>query len=172
MLTKSLEDLMNDQIANEMFASNQYLAMSAYFEDLSLPGFARWFRLQAEEEREHAMKFYDFIHDRNGRTRLQAIGQPLIEFGSPLGVFEKALAHEQKVTAQINNIYATAVRENDFASQAFLNWFVTEQVEEEKNAQQLIDTLRLIGDRGDALVMLDRELGAREPGQEQDGAES
>lgn len=163
MLTKSLEEAMNDQIRNEMFASNQYLAMSAYFEDLSLPGFARWMRMQAEEEREHAMKFYDFIHDRNGHARVQAIEQPIVDFNSPADVFEKALAHEQRVTAQINTIYARAVKENDFASQAFLNWFVTEQVEEEKNTQQVLDTLKLIGDRGDALVMLDRELAAREP---------
>ncbi len=163
MLTKSLEEAMNNQIRNELFASNQYLAMSAYFEDLSLPGFAKWMRMQAEEERDHAMKFYDFIHDRNGRARLQAIEQPLVDFTSPAEVFEKALAHEQRVSAQINAIYAQAVQENDFASQAFLNWFVTEQVEEEKNTQQVLDTLKLIGDRGDALVMLDRELAAREP---------
>jgi ferritin len=166
MLAKPLEDAMNDQITNEMFASNQYLAASAYFEDLSLPGFAHWMRMQAEEEREHAMKFYDFIHDRNGRARIGAVPQPVVEFGSPLEVFEKALSHEQKVSAQINSIYALAVGENDFASQAFLNWFVTEQVEEEKSARQLVDTLRMIGDRGDALVMLDRELGGRGPDRE------
>jgi ferritin len=166
MLPKLLEDAMNDQITNEMFASNQYLAASAYFENLSLPGFAHWMRVQAEEEREHAMKFYDFVHDRNGRVRIGAVPQPVVDFGSPLEVFEKTLAHERKVSSQINAIYALAVRENDFASQAFLNWFVTEQVEEEKSAQQLVDTLRMVGDRGDALLMLDRELGARKPGDE------
>ena len=166
MLSPTLQTAMNDQITNEMFASNQYLAMSAYFEDLSLPGFAQWMRMQAEEEREHAMKFYDFIHDRAGQVRLQGIDPPLVEFASPLDVFEKALEHEQRVSGQINAIYALAVRENDFASQAFLNWFVTEQVEEEKNAQQLVDTLRMVGDRGDALVMLDRELGARRAAQQ------
>ena len=163
MLAKPIEDAMNAQITNELFASNQYLAASAYFEDSSLPGFAHWMRMQAEEEREHAMKFYDFIHDRNGRARIGAVPQPVADFGSPLGVFEKTLAHEERVSGQINTIYALAVRENDFASQAFLNWFVTEQVEEEKQAQQLVDTLRMIGDRGDALVLLDRELGARAP---------
>jgi ferritin len=165
MLVQTLEDAMNDQITNEMFASNQYLAASAFFEGLSLPGFARWMRQQAEEERGHAMKFYDFVHDRGGRVRIGAVPQPVTDFGSPLDVFEKALAHERTVSGQINAIYALAVRENDFASQAFLNWFVTEQVEEEKNAQQLVDTLRMVGDRGDALVMLDRELGARGPGE-------
>lgn len=170
MLSPTLQAAMNDQITNEMFASNQYLAMSAYFEDLSLPGFAQWMRMQAEEEREHAMKFYDFIHDRAGQVRLQGIDPPLVEFASPLDVFEKALEHEQRVSGQINAIYALAVRENDFASQAFLNWFVTEQVEEEKNAQQLVDTLRMVGDRGDALVMLDRELGARRAAQQMEPA--
>jgi ferritin len=170
MLSPTLQAAMNDQITNEMFASNQYLAMSAYFEDLSLPGFAQWMRMQAEEEREHAMKFYDFIHDRTGQVRLQGIDPPLVEFASPLDVFEKALEHEQRVSRQINAIYALAVRENDFASQAFLNWFVTEQVEEEKNAHQLVDTLRMVGDRGDALVMLDRELGARRAAQQMEPA--
>ncbi len=170
MLSPTLQAAMNDQITNEMFASNQYLAMSAYFEDLSLPGFAQWMRMQAEEEREHAMKFYDFIHDRAGQVRLQGIDPPLVEFASPLDVFEKALEHEQRVSGQINAIYALAVRENDFASQAFLNWFVTEQVEEEKNAQQLVGTLRMVGDRGDALVMLDRELGARRAAQQMEPA--
>ncbi len=166
MLAKPLEDAMNAQITNEMFAANQYLAMSAYFEDRSLPGFAHWMRVQAEEEREHAMKFYDFIHDRGAHVMIGAVPQPVVDFGSPIDVFEKALSHEQKVSGQINNIYALVVRENDFASQAFLNWFVTEQVEEEKNAQQLIDTLKMIGERGDALVMLDRELGTRKPDDE------
>ncbi len=166
MLAKSLEDAMNAQITNEMFAANQYLAMSAYLEDRSLPGFAHWMRVQDEEEREHAMKFYDFIHDRGARATIGAVPQPVVTFDSPLDVFQKALAHEQNVSGQINNIYALAVRENDFASQAFLNWFVAEQVEEEKNAQQLIDTLKMIGERGDALVMLDRELGTRKPDDE------
>jgi len=170
MLSPALQVAMNEQVGNEMYAANQYLAMSAYFEDLSLPGFAQWMRMQAEEEREHAMKFYDFIHDRAGQVRLQGIGQPVVEFASPLDVFQKALEHEQRVSGQINEIYALAVRENDFASQAFLNWFVTEQVEEEKNAHQLIDTLRMVGDRGDALVMLDRELGARRAAQQNESA--
>ncbi len=166
MLSPTLQAAMNDQITNEMFASNQYLAMSAYFEDLSLPGFAQWMRMQAEEEREHAMKFYDFIHDRAGQVRLQGIHPPLVEFASPLDVFEKALEHEQRVSGQINSIYALAVRENDFASQAFLNWFVTEQVEEEKNAGDVVETLKMIGDKSEALFLLDRELGQRENGEE------
>jgi ferritin len=100
MLTQALETAMNDQITNEMFASNQYLAMSAYFDHLSLPGFAQWMRVQAEEEREHAMKFYDFIHDRNGRVRIGAVPEPVVEFDSPLEVFEKALLHEGQLLRQ------------------------------------------------------------------------
>ena len=94
MLSPTLQAAMNDQITNEMFASNQYLAMSTYFEHLSLPGFAQWMRVQAEEEREHAMKFYDFIHDRNGRVRIGAVPEPVVVFDTPLEVFEKAPLHE------------------------------------------------------------------------------
>ena len=166
MLSRTVQDAMNEQIMNEFHAAYQYLSMAAYFESANLAGFSRWMRVQSQEEMEHAMKFYDFIHDRAGQVRLQGINPPLVEFSSPLDVFAKALEHEQRVSRQINAIYALAVRENDFASQAFLNWFVTEQVEEEKNSQQLVDTLRMVGDRGDALVMLDRELGARRAAQQ------
>jgi ferritin len=116
------------------------------------------------------MKFYDFILDRNGRVLLQAIEGPVVEFGSPLEVFEQALEHEQEVTAMINDLYGLAVRENDYASQTFLQWFVTEQVEEEKNAGDVVETLRMIGDKSEAFFLLDRELGRRgtgaQPGQD------
>jgi ferritin len=119
-------------------------------------------RSQSQEETEHAMKFYDFILDRGGQVVLQAMDQPLVEFGSPLEVFERALEHERKVTAMINDLYGLAVRENDYASQTFLQWFVTEQVEEEKNAGDVVQTLKMIGDSNEALFLLDRELGQRE----------
>ena len=135
--------------------------MAAYCESANLPGFASWMRAQAREETEHAMKFYDFILDRNGRVVLRGIEGPVVEFGSPLEVFERALAHEQKVTAMINDLYGLAVRENDYASQAFLQWFVTEQVEEEKNTGDVVETLKMIGDKSEALFLLDRELGQR-----------
>jgi ferritin len=108
------------------------------------------------------MKFYDFILDRNGRVVLQGIDGPLVEFGSPLEVFEKALEHERRVTAMINDLYGLAARENDYASQIFLQWFVTEQVEEEKNTGDVVETLRMIGDKSKALFLLDRELGQRQ----------
>ncbi|MDP9409130.1 MAG: ferritin [Actinomycetota bacterium] len=162
MLGEAIQDAMNEQIKNEFYSAYQYLSMAAYCESASLPGFARWMRAQAREETEHAMKFYDFVLDRNGRVVLQTIEGPLVEFGSPLEVFERALAHEQKVTAMINDLYGLAVRENDYASQAFLQWFVTEQVEEEKNAGEVVETLKMVGDKSEALFLLDRELGQRD----------
>jgi ferritin len=161
MLGEAVQDAMNEQIKNELYSAYQYLSMAAYCESVNLPGFARWMRIQAREETEHAMKFYDFILDRNGRVVLQAIEGPVVDFGSPLEVFEQALEHEQRVTAMINDLYGLAVRENDYASQTFLQWFVTEQVEEEKNAGDVVETLKMVGDRSEALFLLDRELGRR-----------
>jgi ferritin len=162
VLGKAVEDAMNEQIKNELFSAYQYLSMAALCEAENLPGFAHWMRAQTREETEHAMKFYDFILDRNGRVVLQGIDGPLVEFGSPLEVFEKALEHERRVTAMINDLYGLAARENDYASQTFLQWFVTEQVEEEKNAGDVVETLRMIGDGSEALFLLDRELGQRQ----------
>jgi ferritin len=162
MLGKAVQDAINEQIKNELYSAYQYLSMAAYCESVNLPGFAQWMRAQSQEETEHAMKFYDFILDRNGRVVLQAIEAPVVEFGSPLEVFEQALEHEQKVTAMINELYGLAVRENDYASQTFLQWFVTEQVEEEKIAGDVVESLRMVGDKSEALFLLDRELGRRE----------
>jgi len=161
MLGKAVQDAMNEQIKNELYSAYQYLSMAAYCESVNLPGFARWMRVQAREETEHAMKFYDFILDRNGRVVLQAIEGPVVEFGSPLEVFEQALEHEQRVTGMINDLYELAVGENDYASQTFLQWFVREQVEEEKNAGDVVETLKMVGDRSEAIFLLDRELGQR-----------
>ncbi len=166
MLSKTLLDEMNEQIKHELYSAYLYLAMSAQSEAMNLPGFAHWMRLQAQEEVGHAMRFYNFIHDRGGRVVLQAIDQPPVEFASPLAMFEQTLEHEQKVTARIHHIYSLAVQEKDFASQSFLDWFVDEQVEEEKSASQILETLKMIGDKGHALVMLDRELGKREAEEE------
>ncbi len=161
MLGAEIQDAMNEQIKNELYSAYQYLSMAAYCESANLPGFAGWMRAQAREETEHAMKFYDFILDRNGRVVLRGIEEPVVEFGSPLEVFERALGHEQKVTSMINDLYGLAVRENDYASQTFLQWFVTEQVEEEKNAGDVVETLKMVGDKSEALFLLDRELGQR-----------
>jgi ferritin len=161
MLSKAIQDAINEQIKNELYSAHQYLSMSAYCESVTLPGFAHWMRAQAQEEREHAMKFYNFLLSRNGRVILQAMDQPVVEFASPLEVFEQALEQEQKVTAQINELYGLTTNENDYASQVFLQWFLTEQVEEEKNVGDVLETLTMIGNEGEALFLFDRELGKR-----------
>lgn len=161
MLSKAIQDAINEQIKNELYSAHQYLSMAAYCESANLPGFAHWMLAQAQEEREHAMKFYNFLLNRKGRVILQAIEQPVVEFGSPLEVFEQALEQEQQVTAQINELYGLTTSENDYASQAFLQWFLTEQVEEEKNVGDVLETLHMIGDEGEALFLFDRELGKR-----------
>ena len=166
MQNSSVQDAMNEQIKLELTSAYAYLAMSACFEEQNLPGFAKWMRLQAEEELEHAMKFFDFIHNRGGHVALQAIDQPRAQYESALAAFETAFHHEQRVSEAINTIYALAVCENDFASQSFLNWFVDEQVEEEKNAASAIEQLRMAGDNPAALLMLDREFGQREGGED------
>lgn len=164
MLSKKMQDAMNDQIKMELESAYAYLAMAAYCEANNLPGFAHWMQVQFQEELGHAMRFFTFVNDRGGRVVLQAIVQPQVEFQSPADVFQQTLAHEQKVTASINNLYKLAVEEGDYASQAFLQWFVTEQVEEEKSASEVLNALELVGDRGYALIMLDRELGQRQAG--------
>jgi ferritin len=169
LLGKAVEDAMNEQIKNELFSAYQYLSMAAYCESENLPGFAQWMRAQAREETAHAMKFYDFILDRNGRVFLRGIDEPVVAFGSPLEVFERALEHEKRVTTMINDLYGLAVRENDYASQTFLQWFITEQVEEEKNAGDVVETLKMVGDKSEALFLLDRELGQRRAEEEPAG---
>lgn len=161
MFSKAVHEKMNDQIQAEMYSAYLYLSMAAQFETQNLPGFAHWMRKQAGEELEHSLKFFDFVNDRGGAVMLKAIQQPPTSFGSPTDVFKASQAHEQLITSLINGIYEVAVQEKDFASQNFLNWFVAEQVEEEKNATDILETLKLAGDKGNALVMLDRALGQR-----------
>ena len=164
MISKSLTDALNEQLKHELFSEYLYLAMSAYCDDRNLPGFAHWMRLQATEEHEHAMRFFDFIQDRDGRAVLQALPQPPRDFGSPLELFEKVLAHEQEITSLIDQLYRKAVAEQDHATQIFVQWFISEQVVEEKTATEILDTLKMAGDSKVALLMLDRELAARAPG--------
>jgi len=161
MLDAHVQNAMNEQIKNELYSAYLYLSMSAYCEEASLPGFAHWMRSQAQEEVQHAMKFFKYIAERGGRVVLQAIDQPPGEFESPTAIFAETLAHEEKVTAMIHDLYALSVEQKDYASQVFLQWFVEEQVEEEANATEILETLKRIGDKGHALVMLDRQLGAR-----------
>lgn len=162
MLSKAIQDAINEQIKNELYSAYLYLSMAAYFETGNLPGFAHWMRVQSQEEVAHAMKFFDFVNERGGRVVLQAIDQPPVEFDSPSDVFEKTLEHERKVTALIHHLYEVALKENDYAAQVMLHWFIEEQVEEEDQASQILETLRMVGDKGNALVMLDRQMGSRE----------
>jgi ferritin len=161
VLSQKLQDAINEQIKNELYSAYLYLSMSAYSEDASLPGFANWMRLQAQEEVSHAMKFFDFINERGGRVVLHAIDQPPAEFESPIDLFERTLEHERKVTGMIHQLYELALKENDYPTQVMLHWFIEEQVEEEDSASQILDTLERIGDKAYALVALDRELGRR-----------
>ena len=162
MFSEALQNAMNEQIKNELYSAYLYLAMSAHFEAGSLPGFAKWTRMQANEEREHAMKFYDFINDRGGRVELRAIEAPPKSFGSPLEVFKMVLEHERKVTGMIHKLYEMALKENDYPGQVMLHWFIDEQVEEEKNAGLIVDQLQMVEDRQTALINLDHHVGKRE----------
>jgi len=161
MFSKAVQDAMNEQIKNELYSAYLYLAMAAHFEAENFAGFARWMCAQAGEEQEHAMKFFDFINERGGRVVLQALDAPPVDFGSHLSIFEQTLAHEQLVTGMIDNLYALALKENDYASQGFLQWYVKEQVEEEANATKILGQLRMVDGKAQGLLMLDSVLGRR-----------
>ncbi len=161
MLSQTIHAALNEQIKTEIQSAYIYLAMSAHCESKSWPGMAHWLRLQWKEELDHAMKLSEYVFDRGGRVTLEAIAKPPVEFGSPLKVFEAVLEHERKVTASINNLYSLAVKEGDYASQVELQWFVKEQVEEEKHATEIIDQLKMIGESGPSMIMIDRHLGSR-----------
>jgi len=135
--------------------------MAAYFEASALPGMAAWMRGQAKEELEHAMKFFSFINERGGRVALEPVQKPKAEWASPLDVFQHALEHEQQITKQINDLVELAAAENDHASSVFLQWFVTEQVEEEATLQAILGKLKLVGEAGPPLLVLDHQLGQR-----------
>jgi len=161
MVSKSMQDAMNEQINKELFSSYLYLSMAAYFEDKNLPGFGHWMRMQADEEREHAMKFYDFILERGGKVVMKAIDAPKTEWTSSLEVAQEVAAHEAKVTASIYALYELALKEKDYPAQVMLQWFISEQVEEEKNAAEIVANLKLIEERGTAVLMLDHRLAKR-----------
>jgi len=161
MISKKMQDAFNDQIAAEFHSAYIYLAMSAYLESIDLPGCANWMRIQYQEELSHGEKFFDYIHERDGRAEVRAIDTPPMEWSSVLDVFEKAYAHEQKVTALIDNLVDVAREEKDRASEIFLQWFVTEQVEEEASVTAILQKLRMVGESRGGLFMVDRELGGR-----------
>lgn len=161
MLSKKILTALNDQINNEFYAAYLYLSMSGYFQETHLAGFAHWMRTQREEEIAHGMKIFDYVYDRDGKVELQTLKKPPAGFETPLDVMEQALAHEGAVTGKINDLYELAVVEKDYPTQALLQWFITEQVEEEASALQIVEQIRMIGDSRAALLMLDRELGGR-----------
>lgn len=163
-MNESVRDAVNRQIGHEFKAGYLYLAMSAHFERVSLVGFASWMRGQAQEELEHAMKLYDFMNHRGARVELPTIDAPPSDFGSPLEIFQKALGHEEEVTRLIHELYDLCVEKHDHATQLELNWFITEQVEEEASVGTIVDQLVMAGDNEAAVLMLDRELGARGEG--------
>ena len=161
MISKTLQDAINDQINKEFYSSYLYLSMAAYFESKNLPGFAKWMHVQEGEERGHAMKLYQFLVDRGGRVLLKPLAVPDTDWKTSLDLFKQVAEHEAAVTASINALYALALKENDYAAQVMLHWFITEQVEEEKNAGEIVQQLELIDARGTAVLMLDHRLGKR-----------
>jgi len=161
MISKAMQDAVNEQINKELYSSYLYLSMAAYFENKNLPGFARWLHVQTDEERAHGMKFYQHLVDRGGSVMLKAIAAPATEWKSYLEVFKEVQAHEAKVTASINSLYELALSEKDYPLQVLLQWYINEQVEEEKNAAEIVQQLELIDAHGTAVLMLDHQLGKR-----------
>ena len=163
MLPEKMQKALKGQLNAELYSSYLYLSMNAYFKSVNLDGFANWMYYQAQEELEHAMKFYDFIIQRGGKVQFQQIEAPPGEWSSPLAVFEATLEHEQKVTGLINDLVDVAHEERDHATNIFLQWFVSEQVEEEENVGGVLEQLKLMGDANGGLFMIDRELAKRSP---------
>jgi len=161
VLSDKMQEALNRQINAELYSSYLYLAMSAYFESADMPGAANWMRCQAQEELLHAMKFFAFVNERDGRVLLSGIEGPQTEWTSPLDVFQNVYKHEQHVTSLINGLATLAQQEGDHATSFFLQWFVNEQVEEEASAKAVIQQLKLVGDSGYGLFTIDRELATR-----------
>lgn len=161
MINNKIQDAINAQINAEFWSAYLYLSMAMHFEAEGRPGVANWFKIQWQEEQAHAQIFINYLNQRGGRVELKAIDAVPTTWASPLDAFKHTLEHEQKVTSLINALYALAEQEHDYATRGRLNWFVTEQVEEEDNCRTLIDKFSMIGDNGMGLYMLDQELGAR-----------
>ncbi len=160
-MNEKVQKAINDQINAELYSAYLYLAMSAYFHSTNLSGFANWVRVQALEEETHAGRFFDYVNERGGRVILGEIEKPPVEWKSPLDAFEAIYAHEQKVTGLINDLVDLALKEKDHATYNMLQWFVSEQVEEESSADEIVQKLKLIGSEGSGLFMIDQELAQR-----------
>lgn len=161
MLTKKVHEALNNQINEEFYSSYLYLSMAAHFDSINLKGFANWMRVQVQEENFHATRFFDYVLSRQGKVTLKTIEAPANTWKSPLAIFEAAYAHEQKISGLINKLAAIAQSENDFATGVLLQWFITEQVEEESNVDSVVQQLKLIDKDTSGLFMLDRELATR-----------
>ena len=163
MIGKTMQDAINEQIKEELGSAYIYLSMAAYFHSEGLDGMAHWMCVQTQEEIMHAMKFFDHITGRDGRVELLAVDQPKIDWSSPLEAFQDAYKHEQYITGRIDDLVKLAAEENDNAAAIMLQWFVSEQVEEEASTSKVAQELEMIGDSGHGLIMLDRELATRVP---------
>ncbi len=163
MISEKMQDALNEQMNKEFYSAYLYLAMSAYCNTIGLPGFSNWMRQQYEEETLHVTKMYDYILDQGGKVHLKKIEEPPKEFGTPLEIFEETLQHEQFVTGCINELMGMAFDERDYATQTFLQWYVTEQVEEEANVNDILAPLRMVGDDKGGLMMIDQQLAQRLP---------
>lgn len=161
MINKKMEQAINKQVNAELYSAYLYLSMSAYFESVNLAGFANWMKVQAQEEVSHAMKFYNYLVERGGRVTMTSIDAPKTTWSSPLSAFEDVYQHEQKVTRLIHNLMDLALTEKDHASVSILRWFVDEQVEEEASADAIVEKLKLVGEKGRGIFMLDQQLGQR-----------
>jgi len=162
MISEKIVKALNDQINAEMYSHYIYLGMAAYFHDENLPGFGVWMEKQAAEEMSHAMKIYKHVIERGGRATLQKIDAPPVKWNSPLAAFENAYKHECEISSKINNIVDMAIAEKDHATNVFLHWFVDEQVEEEANALEIVNHIKMLGESKNGLFMLDHNLGKRE----------
>jgi ferritin len=164
MLNEKVLKALNDQINMEISSAYLYLAMAAAFEDQNLSGFAHWMKLQYQEELGHGMRLFNHVADRGGRVTLGAIDKPPADFGTPTETFQKVLDHERKVTASIHNLYGIAQEQKDYATQSQLHWFIDEQVEEEKTAEEILGQLKVVGTHPHLVLMLDRKLAERGAG--------
>jgi ferritin len=163
MITKRMEEALNGQINKEFYSAYLYLAMSAYCNKLGMPGAEHWFRMQYDEEVIHMTKMFDYVMQHGGEARLMQIDEPPHEFGTVLETFKGSLEHERFITQSINELLDVAVEEKDHATQVFLQWYISEQVEEEANVEELVQRYQLAGDNGGALLMLDEKLAQRQP---------
>ncbi len=161
MIDEKMQRALNEQIGREFYSSYLYVSISAHFQAEGLSGFSSWFRIQAQEELAHTMRVFDFIGDRAGRVELYPVAAPPAKWGSPTTVFEAVLEHEQEIAERINALVELSFELRDHASRSFLQWFVDEQVEEEGSVQDILAKLRLVGDDGQGLFMIDQELGKR-----------